>query len=177
MEGRGLTAVPSILHVGCGSRLLPEEFSSFGREVRLDIDPAVKPDVVASMTDLGEIGPFHMVYSSHCMEHLFPHEVGIALGEFLRVLKPGGAVVVIVPDLEGISPTNETVYDAACGPISGLDMYYGRAEFVEKSPFMAHRTGFVRGTLQSALELAGFVSVQVTRDPGFNLVAVGAKPV
>ena len=40
------------------------------------------------------------VYSSHNIEHLYPHEVPLALAEFLRVLKPDGFFVVTCPDLK-----------------------------------------------------------------------------
>jgi predicted SAM-dependent methyltransferase len=29
------------------------------------------------------------IFSSHNIEHLYPHEVPVALAEFIRVLKPG----------------------------------------------------------------------------------------
>ena len=50
-------------------------------ETRLDIDPSVKPDVVASMTDMSSVpdASCHAVYSSHNLEHLFPHELQQAL--------------------------------------------------------------------------------------------------
>lgn len=39
---------------------------------------------------------FDFVHSSHCLEHLV--DPGVALGNWLRVLKPGGHLVVVVPD-------------------------------------------------------------------------------
>lgn len=139
-------------------------------ETRLDIDPSCKPDICAGMTDMGEIGPFDAVYCSHALEHLYPHDVPVALAEFKRVLAPGGVVVVFVPDLEGV-PADETVmYESPCGPITGLDMYYGKISYLADAPFMAHHTGFVRQTLESALQAAGFSDVKVIRATGFNLM-------
>ena len=40
------------------------------------------------------------VFSSHNIENLYPHEVPVALSEFLRVLKPDGFVVITCPDLQ-----------------------------------------------------------------------------
>ena len=85
-----------VLHVGCGSEPLPAWLGEV-TETRLDIEPACNPDIVATMTDLGAIGPFDMVYSSHCLEHLMPYEVPVALSEFRRVLAPGGVVMINVP--------------------------------------------------------------------------------
>ena len=76
---------------------------AIGREVRLDIDPQHKPDIVASMVDIpDDIGQFTLVYSSHSLEHLYPHEVHRALRGSTRVLVPNGICIAIVPDLQDI---------------------------------------------------------------------------
>ncbi len=46
---------------------------------------------------------FDGVYHSHVLEHLTPDAAEFMLGECLRVLKPGGILRVVVPDLEGIA--------------------------------------------------------------------------
>src|SRR5262252_6440154 len=112
-----------ILHAGCGGEPMPPWLD--GAEVRLEIDAAVKPDIVASMTDMGAIGSYDAIYCSHALEHLYPHEIPLALGEFLRVLKPGGAAIIIVPDLEDAEPTDEVLYVSPGGPIAGFDLFYG----------------------------------------------------
>jgi ubiquinone/menaquinone biosynthesis C-methylase UbiE len=43
-----------------------------------------------------EDNSFDFVHSSHCLEHMV--EVGVALYNWLRVLKPGGHLIVTVPD-------------------------------------------------------------------------------
>lgn len=183
MEGLGLTmsATPdpsgsgSLLHAGCGGDALPDWLAHFA-EVRLDIDPRCKPDIVASMTDMGEIGPFDAAYCSHALEHLAPHDVGLALGEFRRVLKPGAALVVIVPDLEDVRPTEEVLYESPAGPVCGLDIFYGMRRYLAEYPHMAHRTGFVAATLSQALAYAGFERVGAQRLPHFNLLGTGTCP-
>lgn len=166
--------MPSILHVGCGSEPLPAWLDA-SSEVRLDIEPAVNPDIVASMTDLGEIGPFDAVYSSHSLEHLMPYDVPVALGEFRRVLAEGGVAIIFVPDLQDVKPTADIVYQSPAGPICGLDMIYGLHSALAERPYMAHRCGFVAETLTSAIEAAGFSKVEVIRQDGFQLMAVATK--
>ena len=143
--------------------------------MRLDINADCRPDIVASMLDMGDIGTFEGVYSSHCLEHVYPHEVPVALGEFLRVLRPGGAAVVIVPDLGDVRPTEDVVYESPAGPVTGLDMFYGYRPVLAAEPFMAHHTGFVAETLATAMESAGFVRVQALRIAYFNLMGIGYK--
>jgi len=123
---------------------------------------------------LGDIGPFDIVFCSHALEHLAPGDAMKALAEFKRVLRPNGAVMLFVPDLQDIKPTFEKVYDSPMGPITGHDMYYGHTSASVVNPFMRHLTGFVQSTLAGAMTQAGFSKVKVERQPTvFQLFGVG----
>src|SRR5581483_7471956 len=95
-----------VLNVGCGyprrQGLHPAFHGPEWRELRLDIDPAVKPDIVCSITAMDPVatGSVDAVWSSHNLEHLYRHEVPRALAEFLRVLRPGGLLLLTLPDLQ-----------------------------------------------------------------------------
>ena len=181
--------VRSLLHVGCGAAdpsKLPEAFFPAGawREVRLDIDPGVAPDIVASITDMTMVadGSVDAIWSAHNLEHLASHEVPLALGEFHRVLRSGGVALVTMPDLQQVAELvaqgqlEDTAYLSAMGPIAPLDMLYGyRPALALGNAYMGHRTGFVAATLQAHLERAGFQSVRVQRDGRFALWATGIK--
>lgn len=140
--------------------------------VRLDIDPRTHPDVVGSMTALGEIGPFEAISCNNALEHLYPHEVGTALREFYRVLTPGGHAVIQVPDLEGVEPTEAIIPEIG---MSGLHLFYGDAALIEEFPFMAHHSGFVEASLRRVLELAGF-TVTTRRLSCHQLLGIGVRP-
>lgn len=162
------------LHAGCGGERLPQDVFANFEEVRLDIDPQHKPDHVGSLTQMGEIGEYESAYCSHTLEHLYPHEVIIALQEFLRILKPGGRLMLVVPDLEDIKPTTDVVYVSPSGPVCGLDMYYGSSRLIPMNPYMAHHCGFTAETLRGALEISGFNVIDVKRS-SFNLIAMAEK--
>jgi len=49
-----------------------------------------------------ETASFDVVYHSHVLEHFPPQDGEAFIGECFRVLKPGGILRVVVPDLEGI---------------------------------------------------------------------------
>ena len=177
-----------VLHVGCGSPeagKLPAYFdASIWRELRLDIDKQVAPDFVASTTDMHVVPASSMqaLYSSHNVEHLYVSEVPKALGEFLRVLEPGGFALITVPDLKAAAERvlrdeqELPMYQSPAGPINALDMIYGYAPFVEGgNAFMIHKTGFTCRSLAQALTQAGFERV-VVRSHGFALWAVAFKP-
>lgn len=165
------TTARSVLVAGSGHDM--GELWEGAKVTRLDIDPETKPDVVASMTDMGAIGPFDVVYCSHALEHLYPHEVPQALAEFHRVLNDGGSLVVLVPDLEGV-PATDDVLPGSCG-LCGLHLYYGDPrEIAAGHAHMAHHCGFVASTLRAALEAAGF-DARTQRMSAYNLLAIGVK--
>ena len=164
----------TLLHVGCGGDPLPDYCTGF-KETRLDISETNNPDIVANMTDMGEIGQYDAVFCQHALEHLAPYDVPVALSEFLRVLNPSGSVMIFVPDLEDVRPTEEVILQSPAGPITGLDMFYGYRKALKEYPYMAHRTGFVEGTLNKALKNAGFSKVLTKRMGNYNLMGVGVK--
>src|SRR3954451_8011278 len=100
------TPTRTVLHVGCGVKLPHKLHQAFHtpewRELRLDIDPNVQPDIVGSITDMRmvETASVDAVWSSHNLEHLYAHEVPVALAEFYRVLRPGGFLLITMPDLQ-----------------------------------------------------------------------------
>lgn len=170
--------MPTFLHVGCGAkrkdRTTPGFASALWSELRFDIDPLVKPDIVGSMIDMSAVATASMdaLFSSHNIEHLYPHEVPQALSEFRRVLKPDGFVVITCPDLQGVATliANDGLADAAyqspAGPITPLDILYGhRASLASGRLYMAHRTGFTRKLLMQELLGAGFATVVANRRP------------
>ena len=180
--------VKSVLHVGCGvknpAKLHKQFQSSEWQEVRLDINPDVEPDIVASMTDMHAVddSQFDAIWSSHNLEHLETTDVPTALKGFVRVLRPGGFLLITLPDLQKVAELvvqdklDDPAYVSRAGPIAPIDMIFGhRASIAKGNKFMAHRTGFTAKTLQSALEHEGFERVRVKRD-GFDLWAVAYKP-
>ena len=158
----------TFLHVGCG---LQNKSSCFGfnndnwKEIRLDIDKKVNPDIVGSLTDMKsvETGSVDAVYSSHTIEHIFPHEVPIALREFYRVLKEDGMVVIACPDLQSVCEAVakdkllEPIMKSPSGPIAPIDILYGFRKFIARgNEYMAHKGGFTYSTLDKAFYEAGF---------------------
>jgi SAM-dependent methyltransferase len=60
-----------------------------------------------------EAESYDAVYHSHVLEHLTPSHAAIMMHECYRVLRPGGIVRVVVPDLEGIARTYLQALDHA----------------------------------------------------------------
>jgi ubiquinone/menaquinone biosynthesis C-methylase UbiE len=164
-----------ILHAGCGGEYLPPQYLPFNaEEVRLDANPDMKPDIVASIDDLGDIGPFDGIHCSHCLEHLQWDHAHKALSEFYRVLNVGGFLYIQVPNLEGIKPTLEVLYEVNGLKITGIDILYGCRHFAKNNEWMLHRSGWIPETLVKAFEDAGFQHVGV-RSGGLYLDVAGIK--
>ena len=178
----------TFLHVGCGllNKSACKGFNNDNwKEIRLDIDENVNPDIVGTLTDmkLVETGSVDAVYSSHNIEHIFPHEVPIALREFYRVLKEDGIVVITCPDIQSVGEALtqdklfETLYESPMGPVTAFDILYGhRKTTVDGNIFMVHKGGFTYSTLDTKFKEAGFKMKYGGRRPGaFDLYIVAFK--
>ena len=158
----------SFLHVGCGPKH-QQDLKGFDapdwREIRFDIDPRVSPEIEGTLTDMSRVDTASVdaVYSAHNIEHLYWHEVPVALREFHRVLGAEGFVVITCPDLQSVcefvarDQLTTTLYESGLGPISALDILYGHQGMIgQGNHYMAHRCGFTYTTLQASVLAAGF---------------------
>ena len=178
----------TVLHVGCG----PQKKSNINgfnndkwKEIRFDIDKEVKPDILGTLTDmkLVETNSVDAIYSSHNIEHVFPHEVPIVLKEFYRVLKEDGMVVLRCPDLQSACAAIvddkllEPLYEASGFKIAPIDLLYGwRESLALGNEYMAHKCGFTYSVLNSLFLEAGFKINYGGRNPDvFELFIVSFK--
>ncbi|MCA1453677.1 class I SAM-dependent methyltransferase [Bradyrhizobium sp. BRP22] len=154
-------------------------------EVRFDIDPEVRPDVLGSILDLGgsfEPQSFDAVWSSHVLEHLYAHEVFPTLRQFHGVLKPDGFALITSPDIESVAQfivehgIAAIAYQSPAGPIRPLDMLYGHSRAIEEGHVhMAHHTGFTAERLGNLLLMAGFPTVSIATED-FEVRALALMP-
>jgi predicted SAM-dependent methyltransferase len=181
----------SFLHVGCGPKRKDRSTKGFNTpdwtEIRLDIDASVQPDVIGTMTDMSavESGAVDAIYSSHNIEHLYPHEVPLAFAEFLRVLNPDGFFVVTCPDLQSVcklvaeDKLTEPAHTSPAGPIAPLDILYGHRPAMSRGNlYMSHRCGFTQKVLSATLQSCGFKTVATMARgycPYFDLFALASK--
>ena len=178
----------TFLHVGCGQKRKDRTTKalSYWNELRFDIDETVQPDLVGTMTDMSSASTESVdaVFSSHNIEHLYPHEVPLALAEFLRVLKSDGIAVITCPDLKSVcaliaeDKLTEAAYTSPAGPIAPIDILYGlRSSMAQGNLYMAHRCGFTQKVLTATLQASGFKSVATASRgyPYFDLWAVASK--
>ncbi len=175
-----------LLDIGCGepgAAALPAVFSAW-RRVRIDIDPDVHPDIVANASDLSAVasGGADAVWTAHCIEHLYEHDVGKALREILRVLGEDGFACILVPDLQRIAELvandrlEDVIYDAPAGPVRAHDVVFGFGPAIARGQTdMAHRCGFTPKSIARHLQAAGFGGYALLRRPGFEIAAIARR--
>jgi SAM-dependent methyltransferase len=173
-------------NLGCGPKgqaRLPAYFDEW-RELRIDIDPGVAPDILADITDLSaiETGSVDAVYSAHCLEHLYLHQVGGAIAEVHRILAEDGFLCLVVPDLQAVAEyiatdrLHEVVYESPAGPVTAHDMIYGFGPYLARgADGMAHRCGFTPTLLLRHLQVAPFAEIVLKRRANQELAAVACK--
>lgn len=174
------------INAGCGyegTSSPPPCFDSW-QQVRIDVDPSTNPDVLASITDLSAIpdASVHAVWSSHCLEHLYAHEVPVALSEFRRVLRQDGFACIVVPDLQSIANLiaadrlDESIYESPSGPVTAHDMIWGFGPALASGKTaMAHHCGFTPTPFLKTLTHAGFDEILLRRKASLELVALALR--
>ena len=133
--------------------------------------------------NLVESSSVDAIYSSHNIEHIFPHEIPFALKEFYRVLNDDGIVVITCPDIQSVGEalTNDksldALYDSPMGGVSAIDIIYGHRETTKDGNiFAAHKCGFTYSTLDRVFFEAGFEArVGGRRPDAFDLYLVAFK--
>lgn len=132
------------LDIGSGGKSSDSSF--------IGVDPyAEGADVKAFMWDLPyEDGTVDVIYASQSLEHVSKFDVIPTLREWWRVLKPGGKIQVVVPDLEWAVKfwlEHKDMPDATSWP---MDIIFGNQN--HEGEF--HKTGFTPKILWEYLSVS-----------------------
>lgn len=134
-----------------------------------------------------------VVYSSHVLEHLSISSAALFLDEAFRVLKPGGKVRIVVPDLYEIARSYVSNYESG-NPDSDFvlleklnlhkeNVYLPSESFAKKMlnnlqghPHQ-HKYMYSERSLERALEQRGFVNIQNSLSYGHSLLIENIRDV
>ena len=179
----------TLLNVGCGHSDISQIKGfdkDYWKEIRLDIDQSVNPDILGSLTDMNKVnsGSIDAIYSAYNLDHIYAHEIPSVLKEFKRVLSEDGIAIVRCPDIQTICEVIaqdkllEPLYESPIGPIFPIDILFGnRKEIAGGNEFMAKKVGFTYSVLNQIFGEAGFQARYGGRMPknGGELALVAFK--
>ena len=147
-----------MLNVGCGQRF----HADWVNVDLMPVDKAVQSCDISKGLPFDD-GQFDAVYHSHVLEHLEPDAGRDLLTECLRVLKPGGVVRIVVPDLEQIASLylqkHQQAWDGNGKPV---DYRWMKLELLDQ---------LVRG--QSGGEMGRFIVEDSVEDKTFAKQRIG----
>lgn len=135
---------PLRLHLGCGKNRL----QGF---INIDLNPSSATDLATDIRKLPfPSGSTSRIECYHAFEHISFPMVGEYLREWLRVLQPGGELVLELPDFDA------GVREYLAGNEERLYSIYGRQRF----PGDAHQWGYNPRRLTLLLEQNGFGRIE-----------------
>ncbi|MDX1374420.1 MAG: methyltransferase domain-containing protein [Burkholderiales bacterium] len=169
------------LNLGCGDKIL-------AGYVNVDVAASRagrSPDVLC---DLHRLEPFaddscDEVMAIHVVEHFYRWEVVDVLREWLRVLKPGGRMILECPNLLTACQTllDNPQLAAGAGPEGQRSMWVFYGDPAWRDPLMCHRWNYTPDSLRAVMQEAGLVNVHQApaqfklREPR-DMRLVGEKP-
>lgn len=178
--GAGPVADSLRLNLGCGDKILPGYMN-------VDVAPGRAGKVPEIISDLRAL-PFDgdsadEILSVHVIEHFWRWEVQDVLREWVRVLKPGGRMILECPNL--IAACQEIIRNPPSAKGEGMEcqrsmwVLYGDPSW--RDPLMVHRWGYTPESLAEIMRQAGFINVRQEpvqfklREPR-DMRVVGMKP-
>jgi predicted SAM-dependent methyltransferase len=149
------------LDIGCGKKV-NETFVSLDYYWHPDLDVCHDATHGLPFAD----SSFKGVYSEHCIEHLELRQADVVFGEILRVLRPGGTLRIIVPDLELYARRYLALHDGQHSeslPYSELDavdgLYTPAMSVSRIYKDWGHRFIYDFQTLEALLDRHGFADI------------------
>jgi len=93
---------PYLLNLACGAKV-----STVGNWANIDFSSPMENVIEMNILDglTFPDGSFDAVYTAQFVEHLTPQETAVVLREIRRVLKPGGVLRIVTPDMEELART------------------------------------------------------------------------
>jgi SAM-dependent methyltransferase len=148
------------LNLGCGDKIIDGYINVDVVQER----SGRQPDIVCDIRKLQVFQDNYCdeILSVHVIEHFWRWEVEPILKEWMRVLKPGGKIILECPNLK--SACEEFIKNPDLGSLPGPEgqrtmwVLYGDPRW--QDPLMVHRWGYTPKSLAQVLYSCGFIDVK-----------------
>jgi ubiquinone/menaquinone biosynthesis C-methylase UbiE len=132
------------------------------RILTMDVDPKQKPDIYGDAADMPSIlwGKLDGLMASHVLEHFSYWSTEDVLKGWVRCLKPGGELHILVPSLEWAA---REVLSENPSPAVYAQLYAGQV-----NQWDVHLTGFTMRKLRKLMENVG-INVHTARTGIYHL--------
>lgn len=148
------------LNLGCGDKIL---------DGYINVDVAQEragrqPDVICDVRALAVFPDNHCdeILAVHVVEHFWRWEVELILKEWLRVLRPGGKMILECPNLQ--SACEEFLKNPDLAALPGPEgqrtmwVFYGDPRWTD--PLMVHRWGYTPKSLGQVMAGSGLIEIR-----------------
>lgn len=95
------------------------------------------------------------LFSCHFIEHVYRWEAPAVVAEFHRLIKPGGRLIMELPDLEKVAKN----FLLGAPDRMGIWSLYGDPR--DKDPYMCHRWAYTPASITELLKDAGYRKIRV----------------
>lgn len=143
------------LNLGCGNHLLPGYLN-------IDVVPeraGIQPDLSCDIRNLSVLPEDYAeeILAVHVVEHFWRWEIEAILAEWIRVLRPGGKLILECPNLLTACETllKDPERAARPGPEGQRSMWVFYGDPGWKDPLMGHRWGYTPKSLMDLLTHLG----------------------
>lgn len=148
------------LNLGCGDKIL----DGFINVDVVQDRAGKKPDIISNLNDLSIFQNDYAdeIMAIHVVEHFWRWEIEDVLKEWVRVLKPGGCMILECPNL--ISACHEFLKNPDVNSMGGPEgqrsmwVFYGDPAW--RDPFMMHRWGYTPNSLATLMHHCGLVNLK-----------------
>ena len=162
MQGKDIKkGSKKIIDLGCGE-VTNAELLEEGDVTRVDLRDSVNPDYRCDLRNLPfDNGAFDLAVNCHVLEHFGRDEVSSVLDEWLRILKPGGELRTIVPNIKWAS--KRILEDDVSWDV--MNVVLGEQTYLLNH----HKMLFTPETLATLLESKGLTIFERT-EIGYNII-------